>query len=270
MRGLRRSVREAKRESRGEQRLTPVMVHLHTGPIRLLARTPAASKLASLVLSPRSSHKPPSSGRGCFARHCERAARRCRRCRVGRAPTARPSRGPAQPLSRAKGEPPGSRSSRVVGVELHMHPDDGVCSIGYDQLIAVLLLHQQRGHAVQPAPGLWNGRDPAALGLRGLRRSVREAKRESRGEQGLTPVMVHLHTGPIRLRARAPAASKLASLVLSPRSSHKPPSSRHRCFATHCERAARRCRRCRVGRNPQLSAGLCPSDRETDGSRPLR
>ena len=34
----------------------------------------------------------------------------------------------------------------------------GVCSIGYDELIAVLLLRQQRGHLVQPAPGLWNGR----------------------------------------------------------------------------------------------------------------
>jgi hypothetical protein len=42
--------------------------------------------------------------------------------------------------------------------ELHMHPDVGVCSIGYDELIAVLLLRQQRRHAVQPAPGLWNGR----------------------------------------------------------------------------------------------------------------
>ena len=32
-----------------------------------------------------------------------------------------------------------------------MHPDVGVCSIGYDELIAVLLLRQQREHAVQPA-----------------------------------------------------------------------------------------------------------------------
>ena len=46
----------------------------------------------------------------------------------------------------------------VVGVERHMHPDVSVCSIGYDELIAVLPLGQQRGHAVQPAPGLWNGR----------------------------------------------------------------------------------------------------------------
>ena len=41
-----------------------------------------------------------------------------------------------------------------------MHPDVGVCSIGYDELIAVLLPRQQRGYAAQPAPGLWNGRDP--------------------------------------------------------------------------------------------------------------
>ena len=39
-----------------------------------------------------------------------------------------------------------------------MHPDVGVCSIRYDELIAVLLLRQQRGYATQPAPGLWNGR----------------------------------------------------------------------------------------------------------------
>ena len=70
------------------------------------------------------------------------------------------------------------------------------------------------------------GRDPAALGLRGLRRSVREAKRESRGEQGLTPVMVHLHTGPGRLLARTPAASKLASLVVSPKLSGAPAPNR--------------------------------------------
>ena len=72
----------------------------------------------------------------------------------------------------------------------------------------------------RPAPTsttCWFGRDPAALRLRGLRRSVREAKRSSRGKQGLTHVMVHLHTGPIRLLARTPAASKLASLVLSPK-----------------------------------------------------
>ena len=71
-----------------------------------------------------------------------------------------------------------------------------------------------------------SGRHPAALGLRGLRRSVREAKRESRGEQGLTPVMVHLHTGPGRLLARTPAASKLASLVVSPKLSGAPAPNR--------------------------------------------
>jgi hypothetical protein len=31
-----------------------------------------------------------------------------------------------------------------------MHPDVGVCSIGYDELKAVPLLRQQRGHAAQP------------------------------------------------------------------------------------------------------------------------
>jgi hypothetical protein len=30
----------------------------------------------------------------------------------------------------------------VDGVELHMHRDVGVCSIGYEELIAVLLLRQ--------------------------------------------------------------------------------------------------------------------------------
>jgi hypothetical protein len=58
-----------------------------------------------------------------------------------------------------EGRAAGIACASVVGVELHMHPDAGVCSIGYDELIAVLLLRQQRGHAVQPAPGLWNGRD---------------------------------------------------------------------------------------------------------------
>jgi hypothetical protein len=41
-----------------------------------------------------------------------------------------------------------------------MHPDVGVCSIGYDELIAVLLLRRQGGYAAEPAPGLWNGRGP--------------------------------------------------------------------------------------------------------------
>ena len=38
-----------------------------------------------------------------------------------------------------------------------MQRDVGVCSIGQDELTAVLLLRQQREHALQPAPGLWNG-----------------------------------------------------------------------------------------------------------------
>ena len=43
----------------------------------------------ALLLSPRSSYRPPSSERGCFARHCGRAARRYRRRRVGRRASAR-------------------------------------------------------------------------------------------------------------------------------------------------------------------------------------
>ena len=57
-----------------------------------------------------------------------------------------------------KGRAAAIACASVVGVELHMHPDVGVCSIGYDELIAVLLLREQRGYAAQRAPGLWNGR----------------------------------------------------------------------------------------------------------------
>ena len=57
-----------------------------------------------------------------------------------------------------EGRAAGIACASVDGVELYMHPDVGVRSIGYDELIAVLLLRQQREHAVQPAPGLWNGR----------------------------------------------------------------------------------------------------------------
>ena len=41
---------------------------------------------------------------------------------------------------------------------MHAHRDVAVCSIGRNKLTAVLLLRQQRGHAAQPAQGLWNGR----------------------------------------------------------------------------------------------------------------
>jgi hypothetical protein len=46
---------------------------------------PGCSRPA-LLRPPSSSHKPPSSRRGCFARRCERPARRCRRYRGGRDP----------------------------------------------------------------------------------------------------------------------------------------------------------------------------------------
>ena len=63
--------------------------------------------------------------------------------------------------SRRRRESSGDRG-RVVGVELHAHRDVAVCSIGRDELTAVLLLPQQRGHAAQSAPGLWNGRPAVA------------------------------------------------------------------------------------------------------------
>jgi hypothetical protein len=46
-----------------------------------------------------------------------------------------------------EGRAAGIARASVDGVELHMHPDVGVCSIRYDELIAVLLLRQQREHA---------------------------------------------------------------------------------------------------------------------------
>jgi hypothetical protein len=75
-----------------------------------------------------------------------------------RAPTARRSRRRGRPLSQAKGEPSGSRTRPSLAWRLHTHRYVGVCSIGLDELIAVLLLRHQRGHAVPPAPRLWNGR----------------------------------------------------------------------------------------------------------------
>ena len=113
-----------------------------------------------LLLSKRADCRSPADGR--------RPRPRRRRCRVGRAPAARRSRGRAQPLSQAKGQPPGSRAP-VVGVELHMHRDVGVCSIGHDELTVVLLLRRQRRHATPPALGLWNGRK------RGVSRGPRRA-----------------------------------------------------------------------------------------------
>ena len=67
------------------------------------------------------------------------------------------ARASTTPLA-GEGRAAGIAGTSVDGVELHMHPDVGVCSIGYDELTAVLLLRQQRRHATRPAPGLWNGR----------------------------------------------------------------------------------------------------------------
>ena len=58
-----------------------------------------------------------------------------------------------------EGRAAGIACACVVGVELHAHREVAVCAIGRDELTAVLLLRQQRGHAAQPAPGLWNGRN---------------------------------------------------------------------------------------------------------------
>ena len=74
-----------------------------------------------------------------------------------------------------------------------MHPDVGVCSIGYDELIAVLLLRQQRGHAVQPAPGLWNGRSPTARRPRVRAQPLSQAKGEPPGSRARAVVGVELH-----------------------------------------------------------------------------
>jgi DNA invertase Pin-like site-specific DNA recombinase len=98
---------------------------------------------------------------GMIAEYERDAARGKRICPRGRAATARRSRGRAQPLSQAKGEPPKSRARPSSAWSCMMHRDVGVCSIGTTLINAVLLLRQQRGHAVQPAPGLWNGRAPA-------------------------------------------------------------------------------------------------------------
>jgi len=47
-----------------------------------------------------------------------------------------------------EGRATGIARASVDGVELHMRRDVGVCSIGYNEVIAVLLLRQQREHVV--------------------------------------------------------------------------------------------------------------------------
>ena len=66
----------------------------------------------------------------------------------------------------------------VVGVELHMHPDVGVCSIGHDELTVVLLLRRQRWHATRLAPGLWSGRVRAGTELAATGDRFARAKRQ--------------------------------------------------------------------------------------------
>ena len=53
-----------------------------------------------------------------------------------------------------EGRATGIARASVVGVELHAHRDVTVCSIGHDELIAVLLLRQQRGYRRAAGAGL--------------------------------------------------------------------------------------------------------------------
>ena len=101
--------------------------------------------------------------------------------------------------SRRRRESRGIARASVDGVELHMHPDVGVCSIGYDELTAVLLLRQQREHAVQPAPGLWNGRPARAGTSPVLDRRIPQLEKSCRtSEAGLVPAPArHLVFAPI-------------------------------------------------------------------------
>ena len=96
-----------------------------------------------------------------------------------------------------EGRAGGIARASVVGVQLHMQPDVGVCSIRYDERIPVLLLRQQRGYATQPAPGLWNGRRPLVsssgarrLHCRGCAR-VGAARSRSRGAAALLAEAKH-------------------------------------------------------------------------------
>ena len=92
-----------------------------------------------------------------------------------------------------EGRAAGIARASVVGVQLHMHPDVGVCSIGYDQLMAVLLLRHQRGHAVPSAPRLWNGRSPTAPRSRGRAQPLSQANGEPPTSARSSVVGVKLH-----------------------------------------------------------------------------
>ena len=75
---------------------------------------------------------------------------------------------------------------------LHMHPAVGVCSIGYDEQITVLLLRQERGHQTRSDRGFWSGRRGAAVAdccFPGERRSV---------DGGTTSQIARLHVVPLR------------------------------------------------------------------------
>jgi hypothetical protein len=109
-----------------------------------------------------------------------------------------------------EGRAGGIARASVVGAELHMHPDVGVCSIGYDELIAVLLLRQQRGYATQPAPGLWNGR------TRELERDSGELPLFAFAEVALDKAALHKHRLPRCVRSGHPDAARNDGPVAPP------------------------------------------------------
>ena len=111
-----------------------------------------------------------------------------------------------------------------------MHPDVGVCSIGYDELIAVLLLRQQHGHAMQPAPGLWNGRapgtsptEPDCWSRRALRKST--AEHMTLAGWGVPATPTGSATAAVRPGGAAPWRRDPAAAVIV---SHELPSSKHK------------------------------------------
>jgi hypothetical protein len=183
--------------------------------------------------------------------------RLARHSALGRAPAARRSRGRAQPLSQAKGQPPGSRAP-VVGVELHMHRDVGVCSIGHDELTVVLLLRRQRSHATPPAPGLWNGR------VRGVSSpaptlSVTPEDARARGRPTLPATRCRADVGREETERRQSSSRAQAPLKTKALASRQP---------GRCDRAAKessprmKWRRLRSGA-PSISTQAVPVDNKT-------
>ena len=90
----------------------------------------------------------------------------------------------------AEGRAGGIARASVVGVELRMHPDVGVCSIGYDELIAVLCSASNAG-TPRRACGMEKGSRPGG----GLPRPAGDASFSSLAEE--RPVGVSLLETPL-------------------------------------------------------------------------